>query len=1679
MRRRPILLALVLAALLPLADHADQATCCTSTSSLASTVNNPVNGDEWFFRTPSGAANVMFLLDTSGSMNEFPQCGDYQWDASAAPSTCTSPSFTLSNPTSWGTSPTYTVTGSCSQNPASGIAWMDAVVATTTYADPGRVNSLPLHDCPPWGDGGPGCTNRCSGNNCLFDPNAYYTYGDWSSSGSATNALWPKATRRELDSVALPGTTAEPTAPCVALDANGAVITDYKSGAPATLGPACTACMSTKGYFIYKINYYASKTTIKSVTRPLFKGTFLNANPPKFVTARQVLKSIAWMDPDSPNKQLDQLRIGLSILDSSGSTPRKAKLIVPLGPDKAASAAPSQLGFRQARQYVLSVLNYDTSAYSDTSGTVIVDGTTSGSSGFQNGFFNPASGSTPLASALFNIGQYFTTYSASSPSLYNVKFGTSGCGGSTCVTSEFQETSAGRSNAAWVKAAGNTQCSICWGCQASSVIVVTDGSPNSEITFPGTTTGGLVNLKSYDNAGYGQASNCNGTYAAGASVPGTDTTFKCESPSDGTASGLPRVADWIHAQASTGKLAPAGLRYDLVLGGGQKALTVDTIGINITDPPAVSILQATANLASGIFQNAKDPAGLANAVYNSVSRIATRNISFSSASSNSLQTVQTSASQAFITRFRPNEQNAWEGHVFEAFLFDEFLNGCDPSKAVQPIVSCGQSTAKSVSADFNGDGLCNGTFLIDLDCDEIVEDTSTGNFLKKGTTIPANLPWDAGQVLSYENFPSPGPPTPGANPAYKSADETASNARTIFTWIGGQRQEFTAANAAAIQPYLNISAAWCSTLLSQIGVSGGSNPTLECAKQVIHYVRGWDVKDQDGDGCYGPNNPHNTSSCQRGTKGEERDRSMDGNSTPFFWKLGDVFHSSPAVLQAPIDEIRCDTGYEKQCTWAIHSPAGIPNQTKMDSSCTKADCYQDYRTANIARPRVLLVGANDGMLHAFDAGTAQTGSTPDITGNFPYSNGSGTELWAFVPPDMLPRLKDLLDAHQYMVDGSVMLRDVWVDGTAATDGTNTPPAPGAADGTKQKSEFHTVAIFGRRSGGNQYSALDVTDPTKPTFLWNFPQTGSDDARYMGESWTDFAPRPPPIVPVKIATDASSNTADKARGFSERWVVMFGGGYDPTLTLGRAVFFLDAWTGKAVWRFTDDDFKANLSFSGASAPSMFPVPGGLGPLDVGDTTQATLDVDGFFDTATWGDLGGNLFVARFQTPGVLDASTGRVNNWFAARAFEQLRRTDDAQYVSDGAAGRNEFFYMTSNSYEPSTRTIHTYIGSGNREQLMRQTATCGTDNLLGCCQAGCSTVTATTTENDGSCSHSDTFSCVNGLLTHTDTNSCPASGTTCAGSPAGTYTRNVALSWTCPSYGPVSVTGSASFDGSGLGAVTPVGASFFPARPTDRAPAAWAAMTHNRFYGIKSYGGPAQKTFSDLASAKVFDRNRYTDVDYSGTCAGGSCSLIDTTQANVTFDINTPANLTTTCADGSSKCTATTDDPGWFYEFGDRCPLESCNTPPPWTDEKTGSGANVILGCVDWGGFRPFGATSTDSGGTVTDPCSGNQGAPTVYDYSVNYISGAPSFSCSGFSSAGQLYAAAQRSVTAAPGGATVRVDINAQGQINYSSLQLDSGSPPSSQSAGTSSVMGTKLYWLQVPQQLHNCRHVNPASCN
>ncbi len=158
------------------------------------------------------------------------------------------------------------------------------------------------------------------------------------------------------------------------------------------------------------------------------------------------------------------------------------------------------------------------------------------------------------------------------------------------------------------------------------------------------------------------------------------------------------------------------------------------------------------------------------------------------------------------------------------------------------------------------------------------------------------------------------------------------------------------------------------------------------------------------------------------------------------YRLGDIIHSTPVVVGPP-------NGY-------YHDPS-----------------YLEFRREHRSRERILYVGANDGMLHAFYV------DGPD----------GGKEAWGFIPNNLLGRLKHLMDrdyesCHEYFVDLTPTVVDVFVD----PDGLG-----------PETQQWRTLLIGGEREGGEAYFALDVTEPDSDQFrpLWEF-----SDSR-LGGSWS--------------------------------------------------------------------------------------------------------------------------------------------------------------------------------------------------------------------------------------------------------------------------------------------------------------------------------------------------------------------------------------------------------------------------------------------------------------------------------------------------------------------------------------------------------------------------------------------------
>jgi len=208
---------------------------------------------------------------------------------------------------------------------------------------------------------------------------------------------------------------------------------------------------------------------------------------------------------------------------------------------------------------------------------------------------------------------------------------------------------------------------------------------------------------------------------------------------------------------------------------------------------------------------------------------------------------------------------------------------------------------------------------------------------------------------------------------------------------------------------------------------------------------------------------------------------------------------------------------------------------------------------------VIFVGANDGMLHAFDDAT-------------------GEELWGFIPYELLGRLKDLPKANrpQYYVDGS-------------------PKA--------YLTESQKIIVFGLGKGGSYYYGLDVTDPDHPKFLW---EIGPETTGYseMGQAWST-----PQIGKVKNEN-------------KEEIVCFIGGGYDENRGTddkkGRAVYAVDIMTGSQVWRW-DHGKDSNMRYSIPSDVSKVDTNGDgcVDRLYVGDTGGGLwrFDLNGS-DPDTW-------------------------------------------------------------------------------------------------------------------------------------------------------------------------------------------------------------------------------------------------------------------------------------------------------------------------------------------------------------------------------------------------------------------------------------------------------------------------------
>lgn len=277
-------------------------------------------------------------------------------------------------------------------------------------------------------------------------------------------------------------------------------------------------------------------------------------------------------------------------------------------------------------------------------------------------------------------------------------------------------------------------------------------------------------------------------------------------------------------------------------------------------------------------------------------------------------------------------------------------------------------------------------------------------------------------------------------------------------------------------------------------------------------------------------------------------------------RLGDIVHSSPVYV-------------------------GIPNTRFPDNLEGNSNLYSTFKTTHADRPGRTYIGANDGMLHVFDA-DKDSGQTGDSTTN-------GDEVFAYMPGLVfsstsgagLHALAEQGYNHRYYVDLSPSAADVFINGA-----------------------WKTVLLGGLRGGGKGIFALDITDTSKLTEaaggavpLWEF--THND----LGYTFSEI---------------------QFGRMANGKWAAIFGNGYnnDP-LGDGKAKLFihyidgsgtviLDTNAGVMVGGKCND---VSSDCNGLSTPAL-----------------ADLNGDVIVDRVYAGDLQGNMWV--------FDVSSASSTNW---------------------------------------------------------------------------------------------------------------------------------------------------------------------------------------------------------------------------------------------------------------------------------------------------------------------------------------------------------------------------------------------------------------------------------------------------
>ena len=322
--------------------------------------------------------------------------------------------------------------------------------------------------------------------------------------------------------------------------------------------------------------------------------------------------------------------------------------------------------------------------------------------------------------------------------------------------------------------------------------------------------------------------------------------------------------------------------------------------------------------------------------------------------------------------------------------------------------------------------------------------------------------------------------------------------------------------------------------------------------------------------------------------------------------LSDIVDSSPAWIGPP-------QVYSTLPNWVDQIN---PLVTQPENAST-AQTYAQFESAKQGRMNVVYVGANDGFIHGFRAGTL------DAFGNLITTYNDGQEVLAYMPSVVFNNI------HPVDSTGAVV---------TALDFANTQfshawyvDAPPSTGDLFYNGAWHTWVVGGLGPGGAGIYALDVTDPTQ--------FTEANAASVVMGDWSSSTITCTNVTSCGTNMGNTYGTPQIRRFHNGQWGFIFGNGFgSSTGASGIFIGLIDGTTAKVTFYY----LKTSLT------------PSTTTPDGIANVTTADLDLDHYVDYLYAGDLLGNIW--KF------DVTSKSPSNW-AVTASSPLFSAGSSQPIT--------------------------------------------------------------------------------------------------------------------------------------------------------------------------------------------------------------------------------------------------------------------------------------------------------------------------------------------------------------------------------------------------------------------------------